>query len=139
MYCNNCGNNLKGTENYCPGCGKRIDNKMPVDEFTKTSTENYRTSSIILGGLSLGGLFLLIFAPLSLILSIIGLICAIKSNRNSKNTAGLVLNGISLFLSFIITSILALFIYLAVNVVQEGIDGNIYDYIKEQRMYYLCW
>ena len=135
MNCNNCGNNLKGNENYCPGCGKRIDSKMPIDEFSKTSTENYRTASIVLGGLSLGGVVLFVLAPVSLILSIIGLICAIKSNKNSKNTVGLVLNGIGLFLSFIITSIIALFLYLAVDIVKDGIDGtNFYDYIEERRV-----
>ena len=134
MNCNNCNCTLTGIERYCPSCGVPVNKPISITNDTG-STENYRTASIILGGLSLGGLLLVIFAPISLILSIIGLSLAIKAHKNSKNVAGLVLNGISLFLSFILTAIFALLIYITIDVIKNGTDeyGNrIYDYIEEQ-------
>ena len=126
MYCDRCGNRLMGYEKYCPNCGNAIkDNVKDIDiasDSMNKSTEGNRSTSIVLGGLSLGGVFLGIFAPISLILSIIGLVLAIKSNKNSKNTVGIVLNGIGLFLSFIITGFIILVIYFAVNASSGIID-----------------
>ena len=138
MYCNNCRSKLSGVEKYCPNCGNLVNGPINIDNGNG-STENYRTASIILGGLSIGGVLLVVFAPISLILSIIGLILALKANKNSKNTAGLVLNGIGLFLSFILTAIFALLMYIVIDVIKNGTDeyGNrIYDYIEEQRIPY---
>ena len=129
MYCNKCGFYLNGTEKYCPNCGTHND---IVNVDTSKSTENSRTASIVLGGLSLGGIFLVIFAPVSLILSIIGLIFAIKSN---KNTLGIILNVIGLFLSFILTAVFALMIYFVVDEINNGTDDYrkaIDRYIEEQ-------
>ncbi len=133
MYCDRCGNRLMGYEKYCPNCGNIIGEKEEVkvvNDNVNKSTEGNRSTSIVLGGLSLGGVFLGIFAPISLILSIIGLILAIRSNKNSKNTIGIVLNGIGLFLSFIITGFIALIIYFLVNTSNGIIDdywGSYYD------------
>ena len=130
MYCNNCGNRLMGNEKYCPNCGsKTFENSnsnidIVANESERKSTEGYRSASIILGGLALGGVFFGIFAPVSVILSIIGLILAIKSNRNVKNTPGIVLNAIGLFLSVIITIAFILFIWFVFSVV----DDNDYDF-----------
>ena len=131
MYCSNCGNRLMGYEKYCSNCGHIIDesnnnfnynvNNNNNDNYK--STEGSRNTSIILGGISLGGVILGIFAPISLILSIIGLILAIKSNKNSKNTIGIILNAISLFISFIITSFIILIIWLMVDT-SQGIYDN---------------
>ena len=123
MYCNNCGGSLNGFENYCPNCGKLISNTFLEDKSINKSTENARTVSIVLGGLSLGGIFLVIFAPVSLILSIIGLVLGIKSNKYYKNTIGIVLNSIGLFLSFILTGVFALMIYFVVDEINNGQDG----------------
>ena len=136
MYCHNCKGNLTGVEKYCPNCGTLVNRPINIDN-SNGSTENYRVASIVLGGLSIGGVVLFIFAPISLILSIIGLVLALKANKNSKNTAGLVLNGVGLFLSFVITSIIALLVYITIDVIKYGTDeyGNrIYDYIEEQRI-----
>ena len=118
MYCQNCQNILTGNENYCPNCGlkihdKNIYNNKPID--ITPSTENVRSASIILGGLALGGICLGIFAPVSLILSIIGLILALKANSNVKNTIGITLNAIAIFLSFIITTFIALVVYFIIS------------------------
>ena len=125
MYCNKCGNKLMGSEKYCPNCGNRMDNNVTEVREIK-STESSRSASIILGGISLGGVFMGIFAPIALILSIIGLVLAIKSNKNVKNTVGIVLNAIGLFLSLIITTIIALVIYFMVNT-SKGIFDNFWE------------
>ena len=134
MYCNNCGNKLMGSEKYCPNCGHVIqDNVKDVYDNSTKSTEGSRSASIVLGGLSLGGVFFGIFAPISLILSFIGLVLAIKSNRNVKNTLGIVLNSVGLFLSFLITIFIILILNIIVNtssgIYDEYIDrfGNIYS------------
>lgn len=138
MYCDRCGNRLMGYEKYCPNCGNIIGEKEEVkvvNDNVNKSTEGNRSTSIVLGGLSLGGVFLGIFAPISLILSIIGLVLAIKSNKNSKNTVGIVLNAIGLFLSVVITSIIALIIYFVVNTSSGIIDdywGSYYDAYEKQ-------
>ena len=69
----------------------------------------------------------IIFTPISLILSFIGLILAIKSNHNSKNTAGIIINGVSLFLSVVFMIIISLVIYFGFFAIDKGID-KIIDY-----------
>lgn len=132
MYCHNCNNRLYGTENYCPNCGVSLkeENKAIVDNSNNVdnSTEGSRSASIVLGGLSLGGVFLGIFAPISLILSIIGLVLAIKANKNVKNTIGIVLNGIGLFLSALITIFIILVICFAIQVGTNTIPDIIDTY-----------
>ena len=139
MYCDKCGNRLMGYEKYCPNCGNAIQDNVKDVEITNDnvnkSTESNRSTSIILGGLSLGGVFLGIFAPISLILSIIGLSMAIKSNKNSKNTIGIIINGIGLFLSFIITGFIIMVIYFVVNTSNGVIDDywDIHDDTYDER------
>ena len=137
MYCHNCSNRLIGSEKYCPNCGaaviKSFDSNKVIDvednEEVMVSTENSRSASVALGIISLVGVTLGIFAPISLILSIVGLILAIKSNRNVKNTVGIVLNSVSLFLSFVITSFIALIICFLVGIIDELPDEiNITEY-----------
>ena len=123
MYCHKCGANMLETDKYCSNCGEKVLDNRPIG--INNSTENFRTASIVLGGLALGGVVLLIFAPISLILAIIGLILAIKSNRNAKNTVGIVLNGISLFFAFILTAIFILFVNIVISVINEN------DYFPE--------
>lgn len=134
MYCKNCSYRLVGTERYCPNCGDKvnfsydeINNKS--DESNK-STESIRSSSITLGIISLVGVFLGVFAPVSLILSVIGLVFAIKSSKKVTNTAGIILNAISLFLSLIITAFIALVIYF-IAVEAGSIPDNFNDYIPD--------
>ena len=127
MKCNFCGTELKGYEKYCHNCGSKVnDEVITVDEFHK-STEGARSGSIVLGIVSLVGVFLFIFSPISLILSIIGLVLAIKSNNNVKNPTGIILNSISLFLSVVATAIICLIIYFGIFAINTGID-NIIEY-----------
>ena len=134
MYCSSCGTKIKSEENFCTNCGKEVVKPEVVDIEEKKSTENFRITSIVLGGLSLGSSFFFLLSPLSLILGIIGLVFAIKSHKNSNNTVGIVLNSIGVFISFIVITIFALMINLVINVVKYGVGelDNIYDYIEEQ-------
>ena len=101
MNCNSCGAKLNKDVNYCSNCGAKVTEEGVV-VGSGESTENFRIASIVLGGLSVGGSLFFILTPLTLILGIIGLIFAIKSNKNSRNTVGIVLNSIGLFISFVV-------------------------------------
>ena len=124
MYCDNCGTKLTGDENYCFNCGKKVNNVnnsdvgkaniSTVDNSNNLNTGT-KTASIVLGIISLVGIFLVIFSPISLILSLVGLILSIKANKVTSNVAGIVINAIGLFLSLIITSIIVFILYLVVN------------------------
>lgn len=134
MYCSSCGSKINEDEKYCTKCGEKVNNTFDVstEHNINKSAEGYRTASIVLGTLSLVGVFIAIFAPIALILSIIGLILAIKSNKTYKNTAGIILNAIGLFLSFIITSIIALIIMFSYDIIKNNFNNfNIHEYIEE--------
>ena len=133
MYCSSCGSKLNQDENYCANCGKLINESKPITMDNNKNSEGIRSASIVVGILSLVGIFILIFAPISLILSIIGLILAIKSNKTYKNTAGIIINAIGLFISFIITSIIALLIMLSYDIIKNDF-GNIGNYIEEYQI-----
>ena len=130
MACKNCNYSLKGDEKYCPSCGCRTENNeaLTIDN-DHVSTENFRLASVILGILSLGGVCFLVFAPISLILSVLGLIFAIKSNKHYKNIVGIILNSISLFLACIITIIFALILSFTVDVI-ENVANEYGNYIE---------
>ena len=130
MYCSNCGTKINEDENYCANCGKVVNEHKPIT--VGNNIEGARTASLVLGILSLVGGFIVIFAPVSLILSIIGLILAIKANKVYKNTAGIIINAIGLFFSFVITSIIALIIYFSYDIIKNDIGNfNIGNYIDE--------
>ena len=134
MYCSNCGKELNQNDRYCANCGTKIDNIVDISTEVNVSksAEGSRTASIVLGILSLVGIFIAIFAPISVVLSIIGLILAIKANKVYKNTAGIVLNSIGLLLSFIITSIIALIIMFSYDIIKNNFNNfNIHEYIEE--------
>ena len=96
MYCDNCGTKLTGDENYCFNCGKKVNNVnnsdvgkaniSTVDNSNNLNTGT-KTASIVLGIISLVGIFLVIFSPISLILSLVGLILSIKANKVTSNVA----------------------------------------------------
>lgn len=137
MFCSNCGNKLDSGNEYCPKCGKKVNNSSAVVSYDSTvdkGAESKRTASIVLGCLSLFGVFVLVLSPISLILALVGLVLAIKANHVVKNTAGIVLNAIGLFLSFIIVCILALVIIFSYNIIRTGpVDyGNMIDNFIEE-------
>ncbi len=133
MYCENCGNKLTENSQYCTKCGHK-KNVIETTTAPPKEGDGKRTASIVLGILSLAGVVLLIFSPISLILGLIGLILAIKANKTTNNTVGIVLNAIGLFFSVIIVAVLALLIYLTYGIVRTGpVDyGHIIEnYITE--------
>ena len=120
MNCSKCNTKLNGNENYCPNCGieiKKQNNPKPQVSNGK------KTASIVLGIISLVGIFLLIFSPISFILSLIGLIIGIIANKEVSNVPGIVLNAISLFLSLIVTAIIAVIVMIIINV-RKNVDAR---------------
>ncbi len=139
MYCDKCNTRLMGNENYCSYCGNKINkdfnnNYVVTDNKTDVkSTENSRSASVVLGIISLCGvLFFGIFAPISLVLSIVGLVLAIKANKNVKNAPGIILNSISLFLSFILTMIIFLALLFSFNIIKDAWNDEIKPSIYEE-------
>ena len=133
MYCSDCRKKLNGNENYCPECGKKRELEVieTNSSVSNTSSDNYRTTSIVLGIISLVGVLLVVFSPVSLILSIIGLVLAIKANKNVENVVGIVLNGVGLFLSFIITAVMVFILSLAIRIYKYG-AYDIGEYLEEK-------
>ena len=117
MQCNYCQNKLRSSDIYCSKCGAKVNKEIVTVE--EESTENIRSASIVLGIMSVVGASLFIFAPIALILGIVGLIFALKSNHHVKNTPGIVLNGIGLLLSFVITSIIVFFVCLCIDMIDD--------------------
>ncbi len=121
MYCDRCGNRLMESEKYCPNCGNEIQDNVKdvlVNNDNNKSTGGIRNASIILGGLSFAGEIFWMFAPVSLILSIIGLTLAIKSNKTNNNKVGIILNAVGLFLSLVTTCIIVIILYFT-----DKVDG----------------
>ena len=117
MYCSNCGNKLMGSEKYCPNCGNNTEgNTQEIISNEGSQSTGGKSSSIVLGILGIIGSILVIFSPISFLLSLIGLIIGIKTNKYLNNKVGIILNAIGLFLSLVSLIIFSLFIYLLFNV-----------------------
>ena len=102
MYCINCGNKIGEGDKYCIRCGNTIsiDNGVSNNTTEKKDYSGKKIASIILGSLSIGFSMLIVFAPISLIMSIIGLILSFVVIKNEKNVIGIILNSIGLLISF---------------------------------------
>lgn len=103
MYCTNCGNRIYNDDKYCTRCGNKID--INVNQFNdsnnveKKSYSGKKIASIVLGSISIFLSMLVIFAPLSLCMAIIGLILSFVALKNEKNFIGIILNLIGLVIS----------------------------------------
>ena len=117
MYCENCGTKLNGNEDYCFRCGRAI-NKVNSSLADSNSNDGMKNASIVLGIISLVGIFFIIFCPISLILSLIGLILSIKANKMVNNVAGIVINAIGLFISSVITFLMIMIIVFVIDLGQ---------------------
>ena len=131
MYCINCGNKIDSNDSYCTKCGNKlnIDNSKNIDSSVDNkSYSGKKIASIILGVLSIGFSMLIIFAPISLILSVIGLILSFVVIKNEKNVIGIVLNLIGFLISLCIC-ILFIFVirYVVTNVDSSFIDNFKYS------------
>ena len=87
MYCINCGNRIGDGDKYCIRCGNRIgiDNGVSNNTTEKKDYSGKKIASIILGSLSIGFSMLIVFAPISLIMSVIGLILSFVVIKNFFN------------------------------------------------------
>ena len=132
MYCQECGVTLTGNEKYCPNCGCKLNHDYTSynNEFDRTA-ENKRVASLVLGIISLCTVFIGIFAPIGLILAIIGLFLAIKANKKIPNTPAIIINAIGLFLSAIITIFITLIIIFSYNAISNIWDNKYIPEISE--------
>ena len=95
MYCEKCGKEMKDNQQFCTNCGNQITN----------NNESLGTASMVIGIISL--ILTFIFSVMTLPLSITGLILGIINKaKKGKKISGIILNGISIVLSFVIIFIL---------------------------------
>lgn len=129
MYCTSCGSRIGADSNFCSECGSKleygytgsIDNN--VNTVVKSDSCGMKIASIVLGILGIIGTFFVFLSPVSLILTIVGLIFGIISMKTCNNVVGIVLNSIGLFLSVIIISFLA---FLVIAFVTDNSDYEDY-------------
>lgn len=130
MYCVNCGNRIDSNDKYCTRCGNmlNIDNSKNRDCVDRNGYSGNKIASIILGTLSIGFSMFIIFAPIGLVFSIIGLILCFVIIKNEKNVIGIVLNLIGFLISLCIC-ILFMFVirYVVANVDSSFIDDFKYS------------
>ena len=98
MYCSKCGQKFNKEDKYCINCGNPRENtaNVTINSVTDKSAKNKRTASIILGIISIVGVFFIYTSPISLILAIIGLVIGVKANKKVKNIAGIILNALGI-------------------------------------------
>ena len=123
MYCCNCGEKSNG-ENYCFNCGNKLNSVITNNNVSNGNSDGLRTASIVLGIIGIIGNVLIVFFPITFILSLIGLILGINANKKERNVLGIVLNSIGLFLS---TCIIAFFVFLFNIIINIG-TSDYYDY-----------
>ena len=142
MYCIECGSRLIGNEKYCSNCGSMVDSNSKVDSSLESDNlsvkrDGDKSSSIAFGVLSIIGSSLIIFSPIALVFSIIGLILGIRVNKRVGNLLGIVLNAIGLCLSLLTFLIIILGLYFSWNIVGGSInDLWNQDSYYEEDMYY---
>lgn len=103
MYCTNCGNKINNNDKYCTKCGNKLDSENVQfnvnNNIEKKSYSGKKIASIVLGAVSIALSFMVIFAPLGLIISIIGLIFAFLVINKESNVLGILLNSVGLVIS----------------------------------------
>lgn len=132
MYCSNCGTKNDGN-NYCVKCGNKLEfnnNNVVIEEG-----KSLKTASIVLGILGIIGSVLIIFSPISFVLSLIGLILGIVATKKIRNVSGIVLSSIGLFLSLIILGIIGLIFNIAIENRYDEIDKYRDNYTFDRGYY----
>ena len=124
MYCSNCGEQRVNNFAYCQKCGSKFEEV----KTTNNSSSDSKTVSIIFGIIGIAGSILIVFIPIAFVLSLIGLILAIISNKKEKNTTGIVLNIIGLFLSIAITCLFIWIISIGANWISDIYNKNEFEY-----------
>lgn len=138
MYCTNCGNKIDNkNDNFCTNCGVRLeklDNDLAnVSSVSSNNVNGINIVAIILGVLGIMGSLTFVFAPMSLILSIIGLVLGFSILKKEKNFIPLLITSIGTVLSLIVTVIL---IFICVNIINMVNDKSIPWYDEIYHNYY---
>ena len=120
MYCSVCGERLNESDKYCSNCG------TPLQQPISKESNNLKIISIIVGVVALLTMSSIIFAPLAIIEGIVGLILALLALKKGRNTAGIILNSVSIFLSIMIV-ILFVQIFISIANIIESSNYN-YEY-----------
>jgi hypothetical protein len=123
MKCKYCGKDLKETENFCGGCGAKVE-REEVNQNVDTTTTNTQqvnvpkseplgTASMVIGIISLVLTFLvsIIILPLAIVGLILGIV---NKSKKGKKISGIILNSIAIFLNVaavVVTVLLAGVIY----------------------------
>lgn len=137
MKCKNCGNEINKNSKFCSECGEKVSEIEEVSGEVEEKKEEpvkkdgNRTASIVIGIIALVGDILIIFFPVSFVLSIIGLILAIMACKEVKNVAGIVLNSIALVLSILLISFTIWVISLVPKFINNG-TSKIMDLFSEK-------
>ena len=121
MYCTNCGNKIDNqNDNFCTNCGVRLDNfdndMKNVNTVSSNNVSGIKIGAIILGVLGIMGSLMFVFAPISLILSIIGLVLGFSVFKKEKNFIPLLITSIGTVFSLIVTVIL---VVLCINIIKS--------------------
>lgn len=143
MYCSNCGNKNDGGT-FCVKCGSRIEyvNNNVNNNNNRSESNGLSVASIVLGVIGLILCFTFILSPISLIITIIGLILGIFASKKVKNIIGIVLNSIGLFISLVMLFLMVLIFNLIIALpedyyYEEGFERFPDEYIEEgHREYY---
>ena len=68
VYCSNCGEKSNG-ENYCFNCGNKLNSVTTNNNVSNNNSDGLRTASIVLGIIGIVGNILIVFFPITFILS----------------------------------------------------------------------
>lgn len=123
MFCINCGNKFSNNDKFCTNCGVKLETINNVKKEFNNNDNGLKIASIVLGSIGIGGAFLIIFAPVSLILSIIGLVLGLCALKKGSNVLGILLSSIGLVISLIVTVIMLLIFIFAF----ESVSGYEYE------------
>ena len=83
MVCSKCNKKLDKNEKFCIYCGTKVENikKEEIKNDIVVQENGLRIASIVLGSIGIVGTLLIIFSPISLILSLVGLILGIVATK----------------------------------------------------------
>jgi hypothetical protein len=125
MYCSNCGQKNDNNK-FCTNCGINLKPaKIKEDSEMKIA-------SIILGGLGIFANLTIVFSFFGSIISLIGLILGIITTKKEKNTIGIILNSVSLFISIIMISIFVIIFRSVFKTPEEFIEGINHNHYYEK-------
>ena len=139
MYCTKCGNKVLENSKFCSTCGNSLNSPIynnlkrdnDVDSKTFTKGNDLSVASLILGASSL---MFSSFAPLTLIVAIIGLILGIVSkNKKVEKKVAIILNIVGIVLGLFITFIWILFFIGVSSDIDDAFDDKVP--IREQNVF----